>query len=138
MTARKAGALLLLLMGALLFQGWGFSVHRQVNRAAVHALPVPLRDWFEREVDWLAEHAVDADKRKHRVEREGGTHILLQVGQLFYGRGESAGQRVANRERGIVDGDKMPRPWWRAQRGRQWRAQRERRRESEKSERHQC
>lgn len=76
MTARKAGSLLLLLMGALLFQGWGFSVHRQVHRAAVHALPAPLRGWFEREVDWLAEHAVDADKRKHRVEREAPRHYL--------------------------------------------------------------
>ena len=56
--------------------GWGFPVHRHINRSAAEALPEPLRGWFMAEVDWLASHATDADKRKHTVEREAPRHYI--------------------------------------------------------------
>lgn len=56
--------------------GWGFSVHRHINRSAAEALPQPLGGWMMREVDWLSAHATDADKRKHSVEREAPRHYL--------------------------------------------------------------
>ena len=56
--------------------GWGFPVHRHVNRSAVYALPEPLQGWMVAEVDWLSAHATDADKRKHAVEREAPRHYL--------------------------------------------------------------
>jgi len=69
----KISALLFL---ALLTAGWGFPVHRHINRSAAEALPEPLRGWIMAEVDWLASHATDADKRKHTVEREAPRHYI--------------------------------------------------------------
>ena len=57
-------------------QGWGFFVHRHLNRVAVEALPAPLGPWMASETEWLSAHAVDADKRKHRVQREAPKHFL--------------------------------------------------------------
>lgn len=65
-----------LLFLVLLTTGWGFPVHRHINRSAAEALPEPLRGWFMAEVDWLAAHATDADKRKHMVEREAPRHYI--------------------------------------------------------------
>jgi len=61
---------------ALLCSAWGFPVHRHINRSATEALPAPLRGWMMAEVEWLAAHATDADKRKHAVEREAPRHYL--------------------------------------------------------------
>ena len=66
----------LLIFSALLTQGWGFSVHRHIHRSAVAALPSPLGDWFSEEVEWLAAHAVDPDKRKHAVLKEAPKHFV--------------------------------------------------------------
>lgn len=55
---------------------WGFAVHRHINAAAVDALPAPLYGWFLPHRDWLFEHAVDADKRKHMVKREPPKHYV--------------------------------------------------------------
>lgn len=56
--------------------GWGFPVHRHINRSAAEALPEPLRGWMMTEVEWLSAHATDADLRKHAVEREAPRHYL--------------------------------------------------------------
>ena len=56
--------------------GWGFPVHRHINRSAAEALPPPLRGWMMEEVEWLSAHATDADKRKHAVEKEAPRHYL--------------------------------------------------------------
>ena len=51
-------------------------MHRHINAAAVDALPAPLRDWFLPHRGWLSEHSVDADKRKHMVQRESPKHYV--------------------------------------------------------------
>ena len=40
------------------------------------ALPSPLGDWFSEEVEWLAAHAVDPDKRKRAVLKEAPKHYV--------------------------------------------------------------
>lgn len=55
---------------------WGFSAHRWVNEAAIHALPDPLHGFFKSHQSWLVEHAVDADRRKHTVEGEDVKHYI--------------------------------------------------------------
>lgn len=58
------------------WSAWGFSAHRWVNEAAIHALPDPLHGFFKSHQAWLVEHAVDADRRKHTVEGEDGKHYI--------------------------------------------------------------
>lgn len=40
---------------------WGFSAHRLVNRRAIDTLPPPLRELFEKNADYVAEHSIDPD-----------------------------------------------------------------------------
>lgn len=61
---------------AVLCQGWGFAVHRHLHASAVEALEEPLRGWFEPHQAWLAEHAVDPDKRKRMVPKEAPKHYI--------------------------------------------------------------
>ena len=68
--------LAILCLLAQVFGAWGFAVHRHINAAAVDALSPPLRGWFLPHRDWLFDHAVDADKRKHIVKREPPKHYV--------------------------------------------------------------
>ncbi|MDG2425916.1 MAG: zinc dependent phospholipase C family protein [Flavobacteriales bacterium] len=63
-------------IAALLWGAWGFSVHRNINRSAVYALPSPFKEYVLPHVDWLSEHAVDADKRKYAVVDEAPKHYI--------------------------------------------------------------
>jgi len=65
-----------LVLFVVLWGAWGFGVHRNVNRAAVYALPEPMFSYVLPHVDWLSEHAVDADKRKHSVVDEAPRHYI--------------------------------------------------------------
>jgi predicted AlkP superfamily phosphohydrolase/phosphomutase len=40
---------------------WGFDAHRLVNRQAIATLPPPLRAFFEKNADYITEHAIDPD-----------------------------------------------------------------------------
>lgn len=70
-----AGCMLLLHVPGT-WSAWGFSAHRWVNEAAIHALPDPLHGFFKSHQAWLVEHAVDADRRKHTVEGEDVKHYI--------------------------------------------------------------
>lgn len=52
---------LLTLAAAAPAHPWGFEAHRLVNRRAVETLPAPLRALFERNADYVSEHAIDPD-----------------------------------------------------------------------------
>lgn len=69
-------ASILLLLATGLWGAWGFAVHRNINRAAVYALPEPMLGYVMPHADWLSEHAVDADKRKHSVVNEAPKHYI--------------------------------------------------------------
>lgn len=55
---------------------WGFSAHRRIHEAAIHLVPNPLYAFFKNHEDWIVEHAVDADRRKHNVEGEDVKHYI--------------------------------------------------------------
>lgn len=57
-------------------QGWGFHGHRLVNRYAVFCLPEGLFGFYKTHIDWLADHATDADKRRYAVADEACRHYL--------------------------------------------------------------
>ncbi|THH41312.1 zinc dependent phospholipase C family protein [Neolewinella litorea] len=55
---------------------WGFFGHRRINRLAVFTLPVEMMPFFRANVDYLAEHAVDPDKRRYANDYEAVRHYI--------------------------------------------------------------
>ncbi len=55
---------------------WGFHAHRLINRMAVFTLPPAMMPLFKENIDYLAEHAVDPDKRRYAVSYEAVRHYM--------------------------------------------------------------
>lgn len=55
---------------------WGFFAHRRINRLAVFTLPPEVMPYFRPGADYLAEHAVDPDKRRYAAEQEAVRHYI--------------------------------------------------------------
>lgn len=55
---------------------WGFFAHRLINRHAVYIVPSPLFGFYKKNIDYLTEHAVDADKRRYIDHAEACRHYL--------------------------------------------------------------
>lgn len=60
----------------MLMCSWGFFAHRQINRLAVFTVPAPLFGFYKTNIEYLTEHAVDADKRRYSDEAEACRHYL--------------------------------------------------------------
>lgn len=79
---RVAAALLLLLpmlMGNTNFHTdakWGFYGHRLINRMAVFTLPPELIGFYKTHLSYIAEHAVDPDKRRYATRHEAVRHYI--------------------------------------------------------------
>lgn len=73
---QKIGITLLLL---LCFKGaftWGFFGHRLINRMAVFTLPESLLLFYKTNIEYITEHAVDADKRRYSDTLEAPRHYI--------------------------------------------------------------
>lgn len=55
---------------------WGFFAHRQINYYAVFLLPPEMMVLYKPHIDFLAEHAVDPDKRRYVIKEEGPRHYI--------------------------------------------------------------
>lgn len=55
---------------------WGFYAHRKINYYAVFCLPPEMMVLYKPHIDFLAEHAVDPDKRRYAVSEEGPRHYI--------------------------------------------------------------
>jgi hypothetical protein len=55
---------------------WGFYAHRQINYYAVFLLPPEMLGLFKPEIAFLADHAVDPDKRRYMIPEEGPRHYI--------------------------------------------------------------
>ncbi len=55
---------------------WGFYAHRMLNRHAVFSLPPELIEFYKRNIQFISDHAVDADKRRYSVRLEGIRHYI--------------------------------------------------------------
>ena len=55
---------------------WGFYAHRLINYYAVFLLPPEMMVLYKPNIDFLAEHAVDPDKRRYAVREEGPRHYI--------------------------------------------------------------
>ncbi len=66
------------LLSALLLtlSSWGFFAHRQINRLAVFTMPAGMSAFYKSNINYLSEHAVDADKRRYADTAEAPRHYL--------------------------------------------------------------
>jgi hypothetical protein len=55
---------------------WGFYAHRLINYYAVFLLPPEMMVLYKPQIGFLAEHAVDPDKRRYAVKEEGPRHYI--------------------------------------------------------------
>lgn len=55
---------------------WGFFAHKRINRLAVFTLPPEMMVFFKPHVDWLSDHATDADMRRYASPDEAPRHFI--------------------------------------------------------------
>lgn len=55
---------------------WGFYAHQRINYFATFLLPPEMLVVYKPNIDFLAEHAVDPDKRRYAVADEGPRHYI--------------------------------------------------------------
>jgi len=55
---------------------WGFFAHKKINRLAIFTLPEEMFGFFKANADYITEHSVDADKRRHSVKGEAPKHYI--------------------------------------------------------------
>lgn len=55
---------------------WGFFAHQQINRMAVFILPADMIRFYKNNIQYLTEHAVDADKRRYSDTAEAPRHFI--------------------------------------------------------------
>ena len=55
---------------------WGFFGHRLINRVAVYTVPTEMIGWYKPYIDYIAEHAVDPDKRRYATKHEAVRHYI--------------------------------------------------------------
>ena len=55
---------------------WGFYAHSQINYYAVFLLPPEMIAFYKKHISFLADHAVDPDKRRYAIADEGPRHYI--------------------------------------------------------------
>jgi hypothetical protein len=67
---------LLTLVIFFLFSNWGFFAHQKINRLAVFTLPPEMIGFYKKNIKYLAEAAVNPDKRRYAVSDEAPKHYI--------------------------------------------------------------
>ncbi len=60
----------------LLCGSWGFYAHIRINHLAVFTLPTGINSFYKRNIKYIADHAVDPDKRRYADTAEAARHFL--------------------------------------------------------------
>ena len=68
--------LLFLYFSAHQLHSWGFFAHKKINRMAVFTLPPEMVSFYKSNIEYITEHAVDADKRRYIDENEAPKHYI--------------------------------------------------------------
>lgn len=66
----------LVISSALFCISWGFFGHQKINRTAVFILPGDMIRFYKSNIDFITEHAVDADKRRYSDTAEAARHFI--------------------------------------------------------------
>jgi hypothetical protein len=73
----KIYALLLIALGFYSFNSfWGFEGHKVINNKAVYCLPSDLFPFYKANIDYITEHSIDPDKRRHSDKAEAPRHYI--------------------------------------------------------------
>lgn len=75
MNRTKSGFLAIAFL-SLFMMNWGFYAHKQINRLAVFTLPPEMISFYKKNIDFITENAVNADKRRYVVKEEAPRHYL--------------------------------------------------------------
>ncbi len=70
------GTISLLIIFSQPVHGWGFFAHQRINRLAVFTLPPDMLVLYKPNLEYLATHATDADKRRYIIPEEGPRHYI--------------------------------------------------------------
>lgn len=73
---KKIFNIIVVLIIAFISLSWGFYGHKKINKHAVLILPAPLINLYKKNITYLTEHSVDADKRRYAVENEKYNHYI--------------------------------------------------------------
>ncbi len=73
---RKFGITVSLITTLILCGSWGFFAHMRINRLAVFTLPAGINQFYKDHIKYLADHAVDPDKRRYADTAEAARHYL--------------------------------------------------------------
>ncbi|MGZ5302719.1 MAG: zinc dependent phospholipase C family protein [Bacteroidia bacterium] len=71
--------IIFIITGLLIHQNtyaWGFWAHKRINRIAVFTLPPEILGFYKSNIEFVTEHAVDADKRRHNDKDEACRHYI--------------------------------------------------------------
>lgn len=60
----------------MICSSWGFYAHMRINRLAVFTLPAGMNQFYKYNIQYLSDHAVDADKRRYADTAEAARHYL--------------------------------------------------------------
>jgi len=93
---------------------WGFYAHRTINYYAVFLLPPEMIAFYKKNIAFLADHAVDPDKRRYMIAEEGPRHFMDLD---HYGAPPYAGlPRSWAEAKSLYPADSLARhgiaPWW--------------------------
>ncbi len=55
---------------------WGFFAHQKINFYATFLLPPEMMVLYKANINFIAEHAIDPDKRRYAIKEEGPRHYL--------------------------------------------------------------
>jgi hypothetical protein len=66
----------IILTALITCSSWGFFAHKRINRIAVFTLPKAMATFYEANIDFITEHAVDPDKKRYVDSLEAPRHFL--------------------------------------------------------------
>lgn len=65
-----------LIITGIICPSWGFFAHQRINRLAVFTLPGEMIRFYKSNINYITEHAVDADKRRYADTAEAARHFI--------------------------------------------------------------
>jgi hypothetical protein len=73
---KPVARILIALLITLTCSSWGFFAHRRINRIAVFTLPQAMSRFYQANIDFITQHAVDPDKRRYVDSLEAPRHFM--------------------------------------------------------------
>ena len=73
---KRLTILIALIIPIFLCTSWGFFAHQRINNLAIFTLPTGMIGFYKKNMKYITEHAVDADKRRYADTLEAPRHYL--------------------------------------------------------------